>query len=191
MGVSEVMYSYGLCVLSIILIILISCLKLKVAKNDLRNWCILILVCALISNICTMFQILNVSNYEKAIMYEALSCIGQAILSVCQLFAILSFIKPKIEFTKKYLILFFIPILIIIAMFTNNYHHLVFEEFSNSFTECRYGILFYIYIIYISTMYAISLFNLFKYVFKESQKYMNKILFGTIFISIFSNYTYY
>lgn len=184
MGVSEVMYSYGLCVLSIILIILISCLKLKVAKNDLRDWCMLILVCALISNICTMFQILNISNYEKAIIYEALSCMGQAMLAVCQLFAILNFIKPKVKFTKRYLILFFIPILIIIAMFTNNYHHLVFEEFSNSFTECRYGVLFYVYVIYISIMYAISLFNLFKYVFKESQKYMNKILFGTIFILI-------
>lgn len=184
MGISEVMYAYGLCVLSIILIIFIAYLQLKINKSNLRQWCTLILVCTLIANIFTMFQIINISNPESVIKYKAFAYIGESMLPICQFFAIAYFIKPDFKFTNKHLTLFYIPIITIISTFSNSYHHLVFDEFSSVLRECKYGVLFYIYIVDVYITYALSLFMLLKYLFKNAKEYITQIIAGTAFFMI-------
>lgn len=184
MGVAEVMYSYGLCLLSIVLIIFIAYLSIKINKSNLRQWCILILTCALITNISIMFQIVNISNIGTGIWYEAFCYIGITILPICQFFAIAYFLEPNFKFKKKYMLLFYIPIITIISMFTNSYHELIFKTFSTNYRECEYGILFYINLINMYATYGISLVMLMKYLSQNIKEHFNQITLGLFFIFV-------
>ena len=184
MGISEVMYSYGLCVFSIVLIFLIAYLQVKINKNELRQWCILVLACSLITNVSIMFQIVNISNPESSIWYEALGMIGIAIMPICCFFAVAYFIDKNFSFRKKYIFLFIVPIISIIATFTNNFHHLMFKVFSTNFKEREYGILFYIMLVNIIITYLLTIVIILKYLIKNFKKNKNQIYLSFIFIII-------
>jgi PAS domain-containing protein len=181
-GVSEAIYSYGLCLLSIVLIILISYLQFKIAKSSLRQWCMLIVTCALISNISIIFQIVNITNTDVRILYEAFSYIGITILPICLCFAIIYFLNPNFKFKKKYLLLFLIPIITIIAIFTNEYHHLVFKEFSTNYWQCQYGIIFYINLINMYATYTLGIILLIKYFSQNIKKYFWQLTISMLLI---------
>ena len=126
MGISEVMYAYGLSVFSIVLVFLITYLQLKINKSELRQWCILVLACSLVTNISTMFQIVNITNEASNIWYEAFAVIGITMMPVCWWFAICYFLNANFKFEKQHIFIFIIPIISVIATFTNDFHNLVF-----------------------------------------------------------------
>lgn len=184
MGISEVMYSYGLCVFSIVLIFLIAYLQLKINKSELRQWCILVIACSLITNISIMFQIVNISSYGSGIWYEALGMIGITIMPICCFFAVAYFIDKNFCFTKKYIFLFIIPVISIIATFTNDFHNLMFKEFSTNFREREYGILFYIMFLNVFITYLLTIITILKYLSKDLKKYKNQIILSFLFIIV-------
>lgn len=176
MGISEVMYSYGLCLLSIVLIIFIVYLQIKVKKTNIRQWCILILTCSLISNISVMFQILNISYYNTWQFFEAFAYIGEAMLPICMFFAICYYIEPDFKFKTKYLCLFYIPIITILCMFTNSYHGLMFERFSVDLKDCRYGYMFYVYIINVYLTYILGFYMLLRHIRKTQKQAWHQVV---------------
>ena len=92
METSEVIYSCGLSVFSIILMFLIAYLQIRVNKSQLRQWCMMILTCSIITNISMMFQIINI-NQNLEIWYEAFSIIGIAFMPICCFLAVTYFFK--------------------------------------------------------------------------------------------------
>ncbi len=184
MGISEVMYSYGLSVFSIALIFLLAYLQIKINKSDLRQWCILVLACSLITNVSIMIQIVNISIPESAIWYEAFSMIGMTIMPVCCFFAVACFIVPDFAFTKKHVFLFVIPIISVIATLTNNMHHLMFKTFSITIKDREYGILFYIMLINMCFTYLLTIISILKYLSNDLKKYKYQIILGFIFMVI-------
>ncbi len=181
MEVSDIVYSYGIFVFSIILVVYIVYLQFNVNKSTLRQWCMLILTCALISNISVLFQIVNITNENTWIWYKAFGNIGESLLPTCVFFAILYFTNSNFKFKPKYLLLFVIPILSTIFMFTNNYHHLVFKTFSIEINNCEYGILFYVHFANVVITYLLALTILLKYLLENYKKYHLQILIGLIF----------
>lgn len=190
MGIAEVMYSYGLCLLSIVLIIFIVYLQMKIKKTNIRQWCILILTCSLISNISVMFQIVNISFYNTWQFFEAFAYIGEAMLPICMFFAICYYIEPDFKFKTKYLCLFYIPIITILCMFTNSYHGLMFERYSVDFRNCEYGYMFYVYIINVYLTYILGFFMLLKHIYKTEKRAWKRVVIrsNSIFYSIFYKY---
>ncbi len=184
MGISEVMYSYGLSLLSIILIIFIVYLQMKIRKNNIRQWCMLILTCSLISNISVMFQIVNISSLNTWQFFEAFAYIGEAILPICMFFAICYYIEPDFKFKTRYLSLFYIPIITILCMFTNSLHGLMFENYSVNYKECNYGYMFYVYIINMYLTYFLGFYMLLKNLRKTENRAWHQILIGAIIFCI-------
>lgn len=184
MGISEVMYSYGLCLLSIILISFIIYLQMKIRKNNIRQWCILILTCSLISNISVMFQIVNISFSNTWQFFEAFAYIGEAILPICIFFAICYYIEPDFKFKAIHLSLFYIPVITILCMFTNSLHGLMFETYSVNYNECDFGYMFYVYIINMYLTYFLSFYMLLKHLKKTENRAWNQILIGAIIFCI-------
>ncbi len=184
MGIAEVMYSYGLCLLSILLIIFIVYLQIKIKKTNIRQWCILILTCSLISNISVMFQIVNISFSNTWQFFEAFAYIGEAMLPICMFFAIGYYIQPNFKFKTKYLCLFYIPIIAILCMFTNNFHGLMFEKFSVNFRECSFGYMFYVYIINVYLTYILGFYMLLKHLYKTEKQAWHQVVIGVIIFFI-------
>ena len=184
MGISEVMYSYGLSVFSIIIIFLITYLQIKISKSQIRQWCILILACSLITNISIMFQIANITNYLSRIWYEAFALIGITIMPICWFFAFFNYVDKDFKFSKKNIVLFIIPIISVIATFTNDFHHLVFKSFSTFFIERKCGIVFYIMFCNMFITYFFTIIMLLRYLSKNINKYKYQLIISFIFIVI-------
>lgn len=80
----------------------------------------------------------------------------------------LIFANTKINFTKKYMFLFIVPVTSIIIIWTNGLHHLFYKEISSNTSELVYGPYFYIHYIYTYLLFIIALYKLIKYSIKNS-----------------------
>lgn len=78
------------------------------------------------------------------------------------------FIHTRIKIKIKHLLLLIIPTISSILLITNESHHLLFEVFSSNFNEIVYGKFYFITIIYIYSLYVISMVKLIMYMFKNS-----------------------
>ena len=78
------------------------------------------------------------------------------------------FIHTRIKIKIKHLLLLIIPTISSILLITNESHHLLFEVFSSNFYEIVYGKFYFITIIYIYSLYVISMVKLIMYMFKNS-----------------------
>ena len=70
------------------------------------------------------------------------------------------FSETKIKFKKTYILLFIIPILTLIMVWTNKYHHLFYKQYSVNLNEMQYGTYFYIHTIYSYGLLFVSMISL-------------------------------
>ena len=112
---------------------------------------------AMLANcICTL--ILSAGVFTQSICYykfginpiyfENIIYIGTCFLPVALLFTSLILWNTKITFKKSYLLLFVVPFLSLLMIWTNDFHHLFYEQYSLNINEMRYGSYFYIHSIY-------------------------------------------
>ena len=100
--------------------------------------------------------------------FEGLVYMGTCSFPVCFFFFTCAFINTKIKFTKKYFIFWIIPIINIIAAFTNNYHHLFYTKFSFNLNEMVFNVFMYIHFVYTYGLFAISVWRLLRHTTKNS-----------------------
>ena len=82
------------------------------------------------------------------IYFENIIYVGTCFLPVSLLFTSLILWNTKITFKKSYLLLFIVPCLSLLMIWTNDFHHLFYEQYSLNINEMRYGSYFYIHSIY-------------------------------------------
>ena len=80
----------------------------------------------------------------------------------------LIFANTKIKFKKKYLLLFIIPIISLLVLWTNDYHHLFYEHYSVDFQENVYGPYAIVHNIYSYLLLFIGVVYLLKFSIKNS-----------------------
>lgn len=164
------METLGLILSCICSLVLILYLKSRKKKSQLQNifiinssltfgWCILLLAqkyfCA--------------NSNLNPIVLEWFIYVFACFLPVSIFFTGLIFANTKIIFNKKYLLLFIIPILSLILLWTNDWHHLFYIKYSTNANETIFGNYFnYVHSIYTYSLYFIGLFNLIKYSIKNS-----------------------
>jgi len=78
-----------------------------------------------------------------------------------------TFTKTKIKITKKHLLLLIIPSISNFLLLTNDYHHLMFINYSSDIKTVIYGKYFTIHSIYTYALYIISVILLLRYSFKN------------------------
>lgn len=151
------------CILSFIII------KFKTAKSQTQTIWLIVYVCMIISCIGTVSQIILSKPLNiPPVYFEYFTYIGNSFLSVSVFFAALIFVNTKITFKKKYLLLFVIPVTSLLLLWTNDFHHLFYVEYSIYLSKTVFGKFLYIYNIYTISLLLISLGYFIIYSIKNS-----------------------
>lgn len=132
--------------LTVVMFVYISCQK---DRKQLHNVFCLNLFCSLIISVGVLCQAVGSYFFSiPSIWFENIIYIGTCFLPITVFFTSLIFTNTKISFKKSYLLLFVIPILSLLVLWTNDYHHLFYIQYSSSFTDTIYGPYFYVHSIY-------------------------------------------
>lgn len=129
-------------------------------------------------------QIVLVPKYNlEPIMFDYVVYIGICFLPVSLLFTGVIFANTKIKFSWKHALLLIVPIISLLVLWTNDYHHLFYVHYSTNFKEVVYGPYFNIHSIYSYICIAIGLWFLISYAIKNSGFFSKQcvlIMIGTI-----------
>ena len=118
------------------------------------------------------------------VKFEYFSYIGGCFLPVSVFFTGLIFANTKIEFKKRYLLLFAIPIISLVSLWTNDYHHLFYAHYSVNFQENVYGTIANIHNIYSYTLLFIGIIYLLKFSIKNSGFFSKQSILIVLGISV-------
>ena len=138
-------------------------------KNQLSKMfiCTLsLLVLWLLGLICqiTLSKPLNI----EPIYFDYVVYIGACFVPVTVFFIGLIYAKTKIKFKIKYLLLFIIPIISLLVLWTNDFHHLFYQSYSIDFKTNVYGPYINVHSAYSYIMLGIGVFYLLKSTIKSS-----------------------
>lgn len=132
----------------------------------------------LMQNLCTKYL-----NFDP-IYFEYFIYIGTCFIPICIFFTGLIFTKTKIYFKKWYVLLFIIPVLSLLVLWTNPIHHLFYDSYSSNINECVYGPYITIHHIYTYVLLFIGAFYLAKFSIKNSGFFSKQSILIVLGISV-------
>lgn len=118
------------------------------------------------------------------LFFENFVYISACIVPILILFLAITFVKTKINFTLKHLLLFIVPIISLLVLWTNNYHHLFYIKYSTNFRETVFGPYFTIHSLYSYLCVGIGMIILLVYSIKNSGIFSKQSLLFVIGTSI-------
>lgn len=162
----------NICILSVLslflICLMINILRKKNKKQFEKTFCVSIGL-LLYWMICDILQIVFTKLYgAEPLYFDYFVYVTGVFLPVVFLFLALIFVKTKITFKPKYFILFVIPIISLLLLWTNDAHHLFYEKYSLNFNESVYGTWFYIHYYYTMLLYISSLIILVRFSVRNS-----------------------
>ena len=159
-----------LLVISTFLIILMAFYILnKKPLIQIQKSFIYIMICVLIICFGVLAQNTAYTLFDfKPIYFEYFIYIGTCFLPITIFFMALILKNTKIKFKKIYLTLFIIPILSLLVLWTNDWHHLFYKHYSLIMSDTIFGPYFYIHSFYTYIILFISIFILLQTSFKTS-----------------------
>lgn len=166
-------------------IILLWIILKSVNKNQMKKVFSCNLICLMICTIGQMAQILFADKWGiSPIYFDYFVYIGTCFLPVSVFFTGLVFAKTKLKFKKKYLLLFIIPIISLLVLWTNDYHHLFYVEYSTNISETIYGPYMIIHNIYSYTLLVIGVLYMLKFSIKNAGFFSKQSILIILGISI-------
>lgn len=175
---------WGLTISAILIFaLMIYLLKMK-KKTQLHKVFICNCLLTFIWSIGLIAQIIfsSLLNIEP-IKFDYIVYIGACFLPVSLLFTGIIFANTKIKFSWKHGILFIVPIISLLVLWTNDYHHLFYEQYSTKVVDTVFGPYFNVHSIYSYLCIAIGLWFLISYAIKNSGFFSKQcilIMIGTI-----------
>lgn len=178
-------YSFTVAVFLAILITCLIYLLKKISRTQLQQIFAVNLILLVVSFLFMFLQMQFSSRLNIApIYFDYFSYIGIIILPISLYFTALIFINTKIRFKARYLLMFIIPLISLLALWTNDVHHLFFKEYNINLEECEFGPFFIIHEIYSYFMYGLALVQLLNYFKKNSglfSQQLGLVVVGTVF----------
>ena len=154
--------------LIIVTIMFFILLKLK-KKNQIKNVFITILFLMILWFIELILQLICSSEFNiNPQFFENFVYISACFVPVLILFLAMSFVKTKIKLIPNYLILFVVPIISLLVLWTNNYHHLFYIKYSTNIRDTIFGPYFTIHSLYSYLCIGIGMVVLLVYSIKNS-----------------------
>ena len=175
----------SLVIITIINAFLIVYLSKKKSKNQLNKVFILALSLLILWSIGLIAQItLSGPLNIEPIYFDYFVYIGACLVPVAVFFMGLIYANTKIEFKKRYLLLFIIPIISLIVLWTNDYHHLFYEHYSVDFQTNVYGPYATIHNIYSYILLAWGILYMLKFSIKNSGFFSKQSLLIVLGVSV-------
>ena len=141
----------------------------KLPKSQLRDSFLFTISCLSICCIGLIAQVLfSDACGIDPIYFDYFVYIGTCFLPVGLFFTGLIFAKTKIEFKKSYLLLFVVPIVSLILLWTNDFHHLFYAKYSIYMNETINGPYMFVHSIYSYTLLLVGLVYLISYSIKNA-----------------------
>ena len=157
----------------------------KKPVTQIQKFLAYILLCVLIIYVGLTAQRYFVIEFNtNPIYFENFIYIGTCLVPVMFFLLASSFVNTKIKFTKKYALLLVIPIISLLILFTNEYHHLFYKHYSFNFTEMEYGPYMNVHLIYTYGLFIISALMMLNHAAKTSGFFSKQSIFIVIGVSI-------
>lgn len=151
-----------------IVITLIYVLRTK-GRSQLKTIFCVDLICVLVICLGVIFQDILSKNFNwNPWNFEKFIYIGTCFLPVTIFFTGLIFAKTKITLKKRYLLFFIVPILSLIVLWTNDYHHLFYKHYSININEGVLGSYMIVHNIYSYSLLLLGVFQMIKATSKNS-----------------------
>lgn len=167
-----------------ILVLMINIIR-KRPVSQLQNAFATVLLTVLVISTGVILQFVCTDFFNvEPIYFENYIYIGTCMLPVALFFVAIIFRDTKIRFKKKYLLLFVIPLLTLIVLYTNKYHNLFYKVYSVNLNEIIYGSYFYVHSIYTYGLLLISIGIMINASLKNSGTFSKQtilIIIGTMF----------
>lgn len=167
----------SLFITTFLIIILLFFIDRTKTKSQIKKPFVFAIICLLICCSGQILQIVfsNICNI-RPIYFDFFVYIGADFLPVAFFFIATIFEKTKIEYSKKYTLLFIIPMLSLLVLWTNNFHGLFFKYYSVNIADGIVGPYFYIHTVYSYGLIAISVFKLIRCSTKNSSFFSRQSL---------------
>ena len=157
----------------------------SVNKNQIKKIFSFNLFCLVICISGQIAQILFADRFHiNPVYFDYFVYIGTCFLPVSVFFTGLVFVNTKIVFKKKYLLLFIIPIISLLVLWTNDFHHLFYESYSVDFQKNVYGPYATIHNIYSYALLFIGILYLLKFSIKNSGFFSKQSILIVLGISV-------
>ena len=164
-------YSIILLFVLAILLLLLRYIEKKQKKDQLSRIFIIDILLMILQCLCVFIQSLleGHTNIENIFKIEYITYIANAFMPIAWLFTGLIFSNTKINFKKRYILLFVMPVISLLILWTNKYHNLFYVNYSMNYSEIVYGFyLQYIYTLYTYLFLLLGVFYLLRYSIKNA-----------------------
>lgn len=154
--------------LSLILTLLLYFMLKKGKKNQLKTAFSVLLMLMFIWTLSLILQILFQNTNIPPVFFEGLASFGAEFVSLAFLALSIIFSRSKISICRIHLVFIIIPILSIILMLTNSYHHLYYINYSTSLNETLTGPYMLVHSLYSYILLGIGIIIFMKYTIKNA-----------------------
>ena len=183
---NNIMQNISLLLVPLIIVTIMFFMLLKSnKKNQTKSVFITILFFMILWFIELILQLICSNKFNiDPLFFENFVYISACIVPILILFLAITFVKTKINFTLKHLLLFIVPIISLLVLWTNNYHHLFYIKYSTNFRETVFGPYFTIHSLYSYLCVGIGMIILLVYSIKNSGIFSKQSLLFVIGTSI-------
>ena len=191
------LYSIILLIIIFMLLVFMIYLNKMQKKTQLKQIFTIDIILILLQCICTFIQslLIPLNNTDLLFKIEYITYIANVFFPISLYMTGLIFANTKVKFKRYHLLLFVIPIITLIMLWTNNYHHLLYEEYSINLNETKFGPYADIHRIYTYTLLFIGIYYLIKYSIKNAGFFSKQsilLIIGSLFpiiINILGTYS--
>ena len=138
---------------------LLTCYSFEFTMLCMMLWCI-----SLIAQI----LIINLVSADYAIYVDYFTYLPVVLTPVALFFVSYIFAKGEIHFKKWYLLLFIVPAITLIVLWTNDIHHLFYSNYSLISGDAEFGPYFYVHSLYTYGLFVVDIVMLLRTSVKKS-----------------------
>lgn len=154
-------------------------------KNQLVRSFELTMICMMLWCIGLIVQILVINFISPyfALYADYFTYLPVVLTPVALFFISYIFLKKKIHFKKWFVLLFIIPIITMLVLWTNDLHHLFYKYYSVNTAETEFGPYFYVHSLYTYGLFIVDIIMLLRASAKQSSMLSKQsllIIFGSL-----------
>ena len=120
----------------------------------------------------------------KPVYFDYFIYIAICTIPIAVFFMGIIYANTKIEFKKRYLLLFIVPIISLITLWTNDYHHLFYRQYSTNISDTVYGPYIVIHNIYSYILLVFGIIYMLKFSIKNSGFFSKQSLLIVLGVSV-------